>query len=106
MKKLIIGIILGWGLTVSFNEYQEWEYFELLNNALDIGMERRVKGYSGDQIIKYVERNRSKYLDYINYRPSLWTCRYAFEHSKCTVKFLIRSPIPIKDRPIYKGKYY
>jgi hypothetical protein len=106
VKTLIAGIILGWILNIVFGEYQNWEYTELTNDALDSGMKRRVEGFKGDQIQKYAERNRTKFLDYINFTPNLWTCRYTFTKDECLFKFLDRTLIPVKNRPKYKGKYY
>lgn len=100
--KMLLAAILGWTLCIGFQEYKEWEYAELVNDALDDGHVWTYDKKDGTRIKpidEYVEARRTKILDIITYKPNLWTCRYLFEHEHCPIKSLLRSPIPLKNRP-------
>jgi len=101
MKKLILGVLIGWILNIACYEYQQFEDFDLVVDALDKNLIWK-NDKSVFEINDYVTDHRTKIFDYINYRPNLWTCRHIFDHDKCMIKSLLRSPIPIKDRPTRK----
>ena len=89
--KIIAAIVLGWILNIACQEYAEFEHYDLYIDALNQGHEF----LSG---MDYVEEHRTKVLDYLLWKPNLWTCRWMFDHKKCLIPALLRSPLPMDQR--------
>lgn len=105
--KLLAGILLGWTLNIAVTEFSEFQYYDLEIDALNLGLPRKHTTGAGLQLnpIKiYIEKHRYKSLDLILYKPNLWTCRFIFEHEKCPLESLLRSPIPLDQRPKWDKK--
>ena len=88
MNKLLIGFLIGWTLNIGFREYQNWEYANLEVDALELGLERNLG--NARPIEQYIEANRTRVLDKINYSPNFWACINLFEIKNCPNKKLIR----------------
>lgn len=98
MKKLVIGLLLGWILNSVALEYVYYEHYDLTIDALDEGYNWKSQS-KGTTIKSYIDQHDTEVLKYLLWRPELWQCRWNFKHDKCLIKALLRKPIPIDQRP-------
>lgn len=95
--RLAIGIVIGFILKLGISEYQLYEEFRLATDAVNLGYNWSPN--KGLSINDYINNNRLKLLDYLNYTPNFWACEFTFEYDRCPFPSLIRELKPVDQRP-------